>query len=519
MSNSISITTPDEFMALATMSDRGTSSDLINITLENDLDFDGYTVPSMSTLLYCNFDGGEHTIKNITSNGVDFCLLYVGSNSTVSNIKFDNISVTNGSLSGFIKGENATYPTANISNVLFKSTCAFTATTSEASLYMVSNVNRCSKVGFCGTYNSGGHIRFIFKNYSTGIVDRCFAIANLYIGASSTESCLVWGVGHFSIILSFTRCSVYCSHNAAWTLTMNITAAYTRYCYSADTYTSTNGLWYPSGTISARSCSNLVDTETNTKGYGYAGRSWIEATTTNLKNAEYLTYLAEGTSTRTKGWVMDGELSGSITTHYPINLRDAYSPNNYQLCSYIRASIPIRITHIEIECAVWGDSSNPSYLDWILYKNDNTNIASGRITSTVFGVHYESLTFSSAIELDVGEYISISTRGYRCQAASSTFNSFDYSGDNPMSSAIGGGLSLDTYANYKIDYELLSDEYGWKIDSNNDGYPWIWGFAVAPVGGNIFLKQNNNTIPMTAYIKQNGNLIPLTFLGVKGAGI
>jgi hypothetical protein len=219
---------------------------------------------------------------------------------------------------------------------------------------------------------------------------------------------------------------------------------------------------------------------------------------------------------------MDGELSGSITTHYPTNLRDAYSPNYYQLCSNIRASIPIRITHIEIECTVWGDSSDPSYLDWIIYKG-NTNIASGRITSVVQGGHYENLIFPSAIadgiELDVDEYISILTRGYRAQAASSTLNTFNYSGDNPMSSAIGGGLSIDTYANYKIDYELLSDEYGWKLDGNNDGYPWIWGFAVAPVGGNIFLKQNNNTIPMTAYIKQNGNLIPLTFSGVKGAGI
>lgn len=521
MSTSISITTPDEFIALATMSDRGTSSDLISITLENDLDFDGYTVPSMSTLLYCNFDGGEHTIKNITSNGVDFCLLYVGSNSTVSNIKFDNISVTNGSLSGFIKGGNVTRPTVNISNVLFKSTCAFTATTSETSLYMVSNVNRCSKVGFCGTYNSGGNIRFICKDYSRGIVDRCFAIANLYIGASSAESCLVWGIDNFLITFSFTRCSVYCSHNVAWALTMNITTAFTRYCYSADTYTSTNGLWYPNATGGSQSCSNLVDTETNTKGYGYAGRSWIEATTTNLKNAEYLAYLAEDTSTRTKGWVLDGELSGSITTHYPINLRNAYSPNYYQLCSYIRASIPIRITHIEIECAEWGDSSNPAYLDWLLYKN-NTNIASGRITCTKFGGYYESLIFPSAIadgiELDVGEYISISTRGYRAQAASSALNGFDYSGDNPMSSAIGGGLSLDTYANYKIDYELLSDEYGWKLDGNNDGYPYIWGFGDI-VEGNIYLKTSTGNIPMTAYIKQNGNLIPLTFSGVKGAGI
>ena len=53
----------------------------------------------------------------------------------------------------------------------------------------------------------------------------------------------------------------------------------------------------------------------------------------------------------------------------------------------------------------------------------------------------------------------------------------------------------------------------WKIDANNDGYPWTWGFTEVVAGeANIFLKTESGLIPLTAYYKNDSGLIPLTFI-------
>ena len=52
----------------------------------------------------------------------------------------------------------------------------------------------------------------------------------------------------------------------------------------------------------------------------------------------------------------------------------------------------------------------------------------------------------------------------------------------------------------------------WKIDANNDGYPWTWGFTEFVAGQNIFFKTADGLVPLVAYYKRQDELIPLTFV-------
>ena len=52
----------------------------------------------------------------------------------------------------------------------------------------------------------------------------------------------------------------------------------------------------------------------------------------------------------------------------------------------------------------------------------------------------------------------------------------------------------------------------WKLDSNNAGYPWTWGFAEISDENNIFLKTADGLVLLMAYYKSTGGLVPLTFI-------
>lgn len=58
----------------------------------------------------------------------------------------------------------------------------------------------------------------------------------------------------------------------------------------------------------------------------------------------------------------------------------------------------------------------------------------------------------------------------------------------------------------------------WKIDSNNNGYPWTWGFTEIIGGSSIFFKTADGLVPLTAYYKNANGLIPLTFIKIKQSG-
>lgn len=54
----------------------------------------------------------------------------------------------------------------------------------------------------------------------------------------------------------------------------------------------------------------------------------------------------------------------------------------------------------------------------------------------------------------------------------------------------------------------------WTLDNNNDGYPWIWGFAKT-AKQNIYLKTAEGLVPLTPYYKAGTSPIPLKYVGIK----
>ena len=58
----------------------------------------------------------------------------------------------------------------------------------------------------------------------------------------------------------------------------------------------------------------------------------------------------------------------------------------------------------------------------------------------------------------------------------------------------------------------------WTLDNNNDGYPWIWGFAKT-AKQNIYLKTAEGLVPLTAYYKTRTGFLPLMYMGAKNSAM
>lgn len=86
-----------------------------------------------------------------------------------------------------------------------------------------------------------------------------------------------------------------------------------------------------------------------------------------------------------------------------------------------------------------------------------------------------------------------------------------------LKDANNGGYpySADDYI-YVVDFNHRDAGYAvdfWKLDSNNDGYPWTWGWTAPAGGGNWYIKLSDGTLaPITWYIKlSDGTLAPLSW--------
>lgn len=67
-----------------------------------------------------------------------------------------------------------------------------------------------------------------------------------------------------------------------------------------------------------------------------------------------------------------------------------------------------------------------------------------------------------------------------------------------------------------VDWERNQNDYPlnktvWKLDSNNLGYPWIWGYIeVVPfAGGIVYVKTANGAVAHGLYVKGQGTAAPL----------
>ena len=67
-------------------------------------------------------------------------------------------------------------------------------------------------------------------------------------------------------------------------------------------------------------------------------------------------------------------------------------------------------------------------------------------------------------------------------------------------------------------YSAPNPVNAWTLDNNNDGYPWIWGFAKAE-GQNIYLKTAEKFVPPTAFYKTRAGFVPLMYMGTKNSAM
>jgi hypothetical protein len=79
-----------------------------------------------------------------------------------------------------------------------------------------------------------------------------------------------------------------------------------------------------------------------------------------------------------------------------------------------------------------------------------------------------------------------------------------------------GYARIAAYDTVEFDeFEKDADGYptnwaAWKLDNQNEGYPWPTGFLPSHViGGAIYKKVNGTLIPVQIYKKVNGTLVPV----------
>lgn len=166
------------------------------------------------------------------------------------------------------------------------------------------------------------------------------------------------------------------------------------------------------------------------------------------------------------------------------------------------------------------------YLDSVLLYTSGT-IA---ITNT----DREKITIEPAITIPRGRSFRINMNRWNCYTATSTYSQVGYlkytSGIQPVLEMVfdaGTWWFLDTdsypvtiesavnsepFSGFDNPYSILDV---WKLDSNNDRYPWTWGWdepQPTPTG-NWFVKLADGSLsPVQWYIKTENGLSPLNLI-------
>lgn len=136
-------------------------------------------------------------------------------------------------------------------------------------------------------------------------------------------------------------------------------------------------------------------------------------------------------------------------------------------------------------------------------------------------------------EVTEGSTITIRASGSNCYIHYDATSNYGVAGQMMVDSSFEAILYVDVTALWAIDanndgYPYIigfapsteeSEGYqdpkplnSWKIDANNDGYPWTWGFTEFVAGQNIFFKTADGLVPLVAYYKRQDELIHLTFV-------
>jgi hypothetical protein len=284
----------EDYMALASVSNKGSSSATGRIIIENDIDFSNvgnWTGFGITTYFYCTFEGNNKVLKNaeiqLANTDISFLPpLEVGM--TLKNITLRNIHISGAKKLSVAYCKNQ----LSLENFVIENNCIFESSPGQITEVAAVNgayydkawtINRCY---FGGTYT--GYYLFLTRVGNNGIIKNSVCAATLNCrGGSGYIRVLYINNQNVTVINCFSRCKIggsYGSNGAASFYTGTISN-----CYCADevpeefTYVPLSGYLYNSFY-----CTDTIkNIKSNTLG--------TAATTAQLQSAEWL---------REQGWAI-----------------------------------------------------------------------------------------------------------------------------------------------------------------------------------------------------------------------
>lgn len=162
----IEIKTPQDFIALANLTDeeRGTTDNLITINITADLDFKGIDDMESFPRICGYVNGNGHTIKNIVLSKTSWFALFDFSGGGISGLTFENCNITVTGADVYLINATTNSTTFEASEIIVKGSCSFisSSTTAFCSCYS-DNVYTFDKIIVSGIWNGKNVYGFLCK--------------------------------------------------------------------------------------------------------------------------------------------------------------------------------------------------------------------------------------------------------------------------------------------------------------------------------------------------------------------
>lgn len=476
----IEISTPEQFMAIKDWADRGTADAPLDIIITQDLDFTGITFNGLGDeAYYATLDGQGHTIKNIEVNITGSFYLFGVLRGTAKNINIDNCNISASVL--YIFYSTGTF---NINNVKINNTNNFTFSNL---LYVIRPVAWATEgettdciIGGIYTYTGLGAGLFYLVHNKT--LKNVGIIATILSAVPIAFSPFYGSNGRYNntAFNCYSRCNVNATISSGSGAGFG-DVKYAHYCYAANTYKDgsiTYGFANPSSTVS-NSCfydNTLCPYQVLDIQYGQP--------TENIKSREWLC---------SQGWAAQED-----NTSQAAYLRDGSTVSSSATMS-LNAYNTIHISQISVDVNL-SSTVGQKYATLTLSLNGQTYRTRADYDADGIGTRTLVLDVDADFIENTQAQLVISGRNIEIMYDWAYWGSTAYSiyGQIIVSGPVYGAV-LD------IEFDPV-----WKIDLNNAGYPWTWGFTEIVAEQNIFFKTENGLIPLTAYYKTDSGLIPLT---------
>ena len=229
------------------------------------------------------------------------------------------------------------------------------------------------------------------------------------------------------------------------------------------------------------------------------------------------TYLTPYTGTKTYSYSLFCAVDGRITSITDIEVYfRPYTTNNDGTTTYYTSTLLLEITGNRTgdtitKTANYTESGEGTVgvngLGYNYFTGDTITI---KITCTNVGIYTMGVTRMSIGDSGLTVSGTIFTSVLNC-----TYDLIWFIGDSgyPELSCI------DTFSGKEY-FNGFIEPYPWgiwKIDSNNNGFPWIWGYGDIPINNsNLYIMTENGPIPLPLYIMTEDGPMPLRLVTYKG---